>query len=465
MAFCNPSRQKPHHGKLRKLARAATISVAVATATCLATESVLAQGISIIHDDETELTLKAYETPIFKAAGLDPQALRMYLVNDPSINAFVAEGQNIFVNTGLFIELDTPNEVIGILAHETGHIAGGHLSRGSDAVSKASIPMLVSMAAGIVAMVAGAGDLGMGLLMLGQQVAQAQFNSFSRSQEATADQMGQKYLLATKQSGQGMVKVFQRFADEEAMSAYHMESWASSHPLSRERIASLERTSNNSPYRDVKDSPEAQHAFDMIKAKMIGFTAPVQSVFNKYPLSDTSKQARYARAIVYMRKPDLKKALEEINSLAVEEPNNPFFQQVLGQIYVNMAKPQLGVGPLQRAADLLPQGTEIRVELAAAQLATDRPDLAKPAVENLKKAIALNGADVFAWYQLAQGYSLMNDQPMANLSTAERFYAAGVYPQAARFATLAQRGLKQGTPDWQRANDIAAVSLANAKQK
>jgi predicted Zn-dependent protease len=442
-----------------------TISVAVATATCFASQSVLAQGIAIIHDDETELTLKAYETPIYKAAGLDPNALRIYLVNDPSINAFAAEGQNIFVNTGIFMQLDKPNEVIGILAHETGHIAGGHLSRGSQAISKASIPMLVSMAAGIVAMVAGAGDLGMGLLMLGQQVAQAQFNAFSRAQEATADQMGQKYLRATHQSGRGMVEVFEKFADEEAMSAYHIDVWATDHPLSRERIASLEQISNASPYRDVKDSPESQHEFDMIKAKLIGFTAPVESVFNKYPPSDTSKPARYARAIVYMRKPDLKKALEEINSLVKEEPNNPYFNQVLGQIYVNMAKPNLGVAPLQHAVDLLPQGTEMRVELAAAQLATERPDLAQSAIDNLKAATAVNGDDVFAWYQMAQGYSLLNNEAMANLSTAERYYAAGVYPQAARFAALAQRKLKQGTPDWQRANDIMVVSASNAKQQ
>jgi predicted Zn-dependent protease len=215
----------------------------------------------------------------------------------------------------------------------------------------------------------------------------------------------------------------------------------------------------------VKDSPESQHEFDMIKAKLIGFTAPVQSVFNKYPISDLSKPARYARAIVYMRKPDLKMALEEINSLVKEEPNNPYFNQVLGQIYVNMAKPNLGVAPLQHAVDLLPQGTEMRVELAAAQLATERPDLAQPAIDNLKTATAINGDDVFAWYQMAQGYSLLNNEPMANLSTAERFYAAGVYPQAARFAALAQRKLKQGTPDWQRANDIMVVSASNAKQQ
>ena len=352
-----------------------------------------------------------------------------------------------------------------MLAHETGHIAGGHLSRDTQAVAKASIPMLVSMAAGIAAMVLGAGDLGMGLLMIGQQVAQGQFNAFSRTQEGTADQMGQKYLRATHQSGMGMLQTFEKFADEEAMSAYHIDAWALDHPASRERIAALEVMVNSSPYRDVKDSPEAQHEFDMIKAKLIGFTALVPEVLNKYPPSDTSKPARYARAIAYMRKPELAKALDEINSLAADEPSNPYFQQVLGQIYVDMAKPESGVPPLQRAVDLLPQGTEMRVELAAAQLATDKPQFAKPAIDNLKIALRTDSDDVFAWYQLAQAYSMLNDEPMANLSTAERFYAAGVYPEATRFAVLAQRGLKQGTADWQRANDIMAAASAAKQQR
>ncbi|MBN9569879.1 MAG: M48 family metallopeptidase [Alphaproteobacteria bacterium] len=453
----------PHAAYAAK--RASVFAVAAVACFCMTVQPVLAQAISLITDDETLQLLKDYEDPIYRAAGLDPAALHIYLVNDPEINAFAAGGQNIFVNTGLFMKLDTPNEVIGVLAHETGHIAGGHLTRGSVAASKASIPMLVAMAAGVAAMIAGACSAGMGVFMLGQQVAQGQFNAFSRAQEGTADQMGQKYLRATKQSGRGMLKTFQKLADEEAMSAYRIDAWARSHPASRERIAELEDIIEKSPYKDVPDSPESLRRFAMVKAKLFGFTADVDVVLRKYPPGDESAPARYARAIAYMRKPDLAKAQSEIKSLIAEHPDNPFFHQVLGQIYVNMAKPELGVPSLQKASDLYPEGTEIRVELAAAQLATENVKYAQPALDNLKVALQKESDNAFAWYETALAYSMLNNEPMANLATAERYYSIGAYPQAQRFASIAQRGLSQGTPDWQRANDIISISAAEKKNR
>lgn len=443
------------------VSRAMLFSLCLLLSVCLAVQPAAAQAIALIRDTEIERTLKSYADPLLKAAGLDPAAVKLYIINSSDINAFVAEGQNIFVNTGLFMQLQSPNEVIGILAHETGHIAGGHLSRGGDAIAKASIPMLISMAAGIAAMVAGAGDVGMGLLMLGQQVAQGQFNAFSRSQEGTADQMGLKYLNTTKQSGNGMLRVFQKFADDEAMSAYRPEGWARSHPASRDRMAALERSVMASPYFDAKDSPETIHEFRMIKAKLYGYIEQVQSVLYRYPESDVSKPARYARAMAYFRKPDMQKALAEINGLIAEEPDNPYFHEMLGQVYVEMSKPQRGIEPYQRAVDLMPEAPLLRVSLAAAQLATELPQLSNPALENLKVALRHETDNAFAWYQAAQAYSRNNNDAMANLATAERYYAVGAYPSAARFATLAQRKLKAGSTDWQRANDIMAVATLN----
>ncbi len=457
MAFCNPF-TRPGRVPFCVSRNFIVAAVSSAIGLCLAIEPAAAQGINLIRDTEIERVLKSYEDPIATAAGLDPAAIKIYLVNDPTINSFVAEGQNIFVNTGLFLQLNTPNQVIGVMAHESGHIAGGHLIRDTSAVAKASVPMLIGMAVGIGAMIAGAGNAGMGAMALGEQAAQAQFLAFSRVQEATADQMGQRFLRATHQSGEGMVDVFEKLANESAMAGAYKNPFISDHPADRERIDLLQRLADASPYRDVKDSPETTHEFHMIQAKLAGYLGDVNEVLERYPLSDKSEEAHYARAIAYFRKPQLDLALAEINSLIKDEPKNPYFYEVLGQIYVSMGQPEKGIGPYQRAVDAEPDAPLLRVALASAQLATERPALAKPALDNLKIALQQENDDTFAWYETAEAYSALGNQPMADLSTAEQFYHAGVAKKAAYFAKRAARKLTQGSPDWERANDIVAVA-------
>lgn len=444
MTFCNPIWRVP-----------GVLLFATGLAASIVTPAA-AQQISLLQDTEAERALRSYEDPFLVAAGLDPAAVKIYIVNDPSINAFAAEGQNIFVNSGLFIQLRTPNELKGVLAHETGHIAGGHLSRGTAAMQKATVPMLLSMIAGVAAAVMGAGNVGMAMIAGGQQIAQAQFNQFSRPQEATADQMGQKYLRATHQSGEGMVHVFERMADEMARATAHPDRYATDHPADRDRVASLQSVADSSPYANVLDTPEEQHQFDMIKAKTYGYLYPVNEVLTLYPPKNQSKPARYARAMAYMRQPALKLALDEVNSLIKEEPNNPYFYEMLGQIYVQMSQPERGIGPYQKSVDILPDAPEMRVALAAAQLATERPQLAQAAVDNLKVALQQNNEDVYGWYQMAQGYSALGNQAMADLATAERYYNASD-ARAIVFAQRAQRQLPEGSADWQRANDIVAI--------
>jgi predicted Zn-dependent protease len=423
-----------------------------------------AQGITLLQDTETERLLRSYEDPILHVAGIDPAAVKMYIVNDTELNAFVAEGQNIFVNAGAFIELQSPNEITGVLAHETGHMAGGHLLRDTDAIAKAEIPMLLSMVLGIGAAVAGAGDAGMILMGMGESAAEAQFLGFSRVQEATADQMGQRFLRQTHQSGEGMVHVFERMADEAARESKHPEAFVSDHPADRDRVSLLQEEADASPYRDVPDSPQAIHAFEMVKAKVIGYLLSPKDVFNRYPTSDTSEPARYARAMVYMRVPDLPKSLSEISSLIKDEPKNPYFYEVLGQVYVSMSQPAKGIAPYQNAVTLLPDAPEIRVELAAAQIATENKEVERQAVENLKIAMQQDSDNDFGWYEMAQAYSDLGNEPMANLSTAEQYYAVGALQPAAIFASRARTGLAKGSPDWERANDIISVAVSQLPQ-
>jgi predicted Zn-dependent protease len=460
LAFCNPLHLfRRSRAVLRRTGRA--IAFFCGFFGCLAafTAPAAAQGLLLLRDTETERALRSYEDPLLRAGGVDPLGVKIYLVNDPTVNSFVAEGQNMFIQTGMIMFAHNAGELKGVMAHETGHIVAGHLTRDTDAIEKATIPMLLSMVIGIAAIAAGAGQAGMLILMGGQGIAEAQFNAFSRVQESTADQIAVKLLDKTHQSSRGLLATFDRLANEEAMGADRIDPFAADHPVGRDRVAALETQVEASPYKDVPEDPAVEHQYEMLQAKLAGFIEPMQAIFNRYPLTDTSKPARYARAMAYSRKPDLQKALSEINSLIKDEPNNPYFYEVLGQIYVSMAKPALGVGAYQKCVDLLPDAPQLRVGLAAAQIATEKPELAKPALANLKIALQQEDDDSFAWYEAAQAYSMLGQEPMADLATAERYYNAGAMPQAAQFAIRARHGLVQGSPDWQRANDIVAVAV------
>jgi predicted Zn-dependent protease len=426
-----------------------------------------AQGIGLLRDTETEEMLKSYEAPLARAAGLDPNSVKTYLVGDPSINAFAMQPANIFICAGMLLWLRTPNELIGVMAHETGHISGAHLTRGSYGAKKAMIPMLASLVIGLGAMLAGAGELGMVMMGLGQAVAEAQFATFTRVQESSADQIAAKLLLATRQSPMGMYNTFRRFAQADAMRAVYNrpDRFGSSHPVGQDRVFDLNQKVEASPYREVQDSPQALNTFQMVQAKLAGFVLPVKDALNRYPVSDSSATARYARSFTYMRQPNFQKALAEITSLIDEEPNNPYFYEVRGQIQVSMAKPGLALADYQKAVNLRPNAPQLRLALAGAQLATENPALAEDALKNLKAAILVEDDDIFTWYQTAQAYSALKNVPMADLSTAELWYNAGDMRRALVFATRARGKLTQGSADWERAQDIIGAAGPLASQQ
>jgi len=304
------------------------------------------------------------------------------------------------------------------------------------------------------------------LMGAGQAIAQAQMNAFTRVQESTADQIALKLLMATHQSPMGIYNTFVRFAAEEAQGAYKIDPYAQNHPVGQERVDDLQTGVDASPYKDVKDSPQVAHTFEMVQAKLAGFVLPVNQALARYPATDTSEPARYARAMIYLRQPQLQKALAEISSLIQDEPNNPYFYEVLGQIYLSMAKPDLAIPAYQKAVNLKPiAAPQLRLALAVAQLATGRADTSQAALSNLKVASLTENDDVFTWYETAQAYSNVKNEPMANLSTAESYYAAGAMKQAAQFAARARRDLTQGTADWERANDIMGAAGSQAVQR
>lgn len=422
-------------------------------------------SIQLLRDTETERLLRSYLDPILTVAGLHPAAVHLYLVNDPSINAFVAEGQNMFIHTGLLMSLKTPNQVTGVMAHETGHMADGHLVRAQAGIRAAMVPMLISMLAGIATMAAGAGDAGAVIMMGGQQIAERQMMAFTRTQESSADQAAVRYLTATGQSGQGMVDVFKRFESEEILSAQRRDPFAADHPAPGDRIAALQSLVDASAYRDKKDSPEAQYAFDMVQAKLRGYVQRPDVTLRQYPTTDTSRPARYARAMAYMRQPDMAAARAEIEALLAEQPENPYFLEMMGDIKVQMNKVAEGIEPYQRAVHILPDAPLIRVSLGAALLGTENPKNVPLAEQELQTALQQENDNPLAWYELAEAYNRMGLSGKAELATAERYFALDAYPMAMQFAARAQRGLAKGSTEWQRASDIMAISQSQAANK
>ena len=464
MTFCNPvgASTRTHWRKLGFALGAAAMLAAL-----FPPERAQAQDNALfaLRDVETEELLRSYEMPLARASGLNANTVRVFVAGGLDINAFATQPQDIFIMAGMLLDVKKPNELIGVLAHETGHLSGGHSIATMAAMDKASVPMLLSLILGVAVMVAGGGPAGAAIMGMGQSLAANQFNAFSRVQESAADQIAVKLLNATRQSPMGMYNTFVRFAEEQARSSFKINPFSVSHPIGQDRVSALQDHVDASPYRDVPDPPQSVHALEMVQAKLAGFMLQPDDTLRRYPVSNTSAPARYARAMAYMKKPDLQKSLAEINSLIQEEPNNPYFHEVLGQIHVMMARPALGIPPYQKAVSLKPQAALLRVELATAQLAMDDRALAPAALSNLKAALLTESEDPTTWYQIAKAYSMMQNAPMADLATAESNYAVGEMPKAVIFASRARAKLPQGGMDWQRANDIIAAASAAARQR
>jgi predicted Zn-dependent protease len=413
-----------------------------------------AHAQSLVRDAEAEHIIRGYAEPIFKAAGLIPKNVDIYLINDRNINAFVTGGQKMFIHTGLITELKSPEEIIGIIAHETGHIAGGHLSRAQEAMASATVPIILSTILGAAAMIAGQGDAGVGVIAAGQQIAERSFLSYSRVQEASADQAAVTYLDQTGQSGRGILKVFKDFSTQEALSSRHQDPYARSHPMSSDRIASLAEKVTKSPYYNKELDNETVRQFELLQAKVRGFLFEPTTTLRMYPSKRTDQPARYARAVAYHRIPNMPKALAEIDGLLKEDSENPYFNELKGQILFESGKVKEAVPWHQRSVDLAPNEPLLLINLAQAQLATEDPALLNIAQQNLEQSIRLDEENSMAFYQLAIAHDRKGEPGLAALATAERMYRSGNYGEARIQADRAQRSLKVGSPQWLRAEDI-----------
>lgn len=423
-------------------------------ALALMARGVAAQGIRTLRDAEFEHFLHRISDPIFEAAGVRPEDVTIVIVDDTSLNAFYAGGQAIFVHTGLILETDNVDQVIGVIAHETGHMSGGHVQRIDEAVKPATSISILGLLLGAAAIAGGAPEAGIGLITGSQNAAQRTVLKFRRVQEASADQAAVQFLEKTRQSGRGLLEVFEKFRYQELLSGYLIDPYVLTHPLSGERIDNMTGRLKASPYWDVPTDPELQAEYLRVKAKIQGYIWPAASTLGRYPPSDRSVPARYARIYGYNKAFEWHKAMEEADSLIAEDPNDPYFREIKGQILLENGRVAESLPELEKAAELAPFEPLIQTLYGQALVALETPETDRKAVEVLERAAALDRYNSFAWYQLALVYTRMGAQPLADLASAERFMLMRDPGRASAMATNALKGLEQGTPKWFRAEDI-----------
>jgi predicted Zn-dependent protease len=398
-----------------------------------------AYALSLIRDAETEELLRSYATPIFAAAGLNPRSVNIYLVRDNQINAFVAGGQNVFFTTELLLEFSTPGEIKGVIAHEVGHISGGHLARVQDALSGSGALAIASMVLGMGVAAMGQPDAGMGIMTGGMHVAERNFLAYSRSQESSADQAGATFLEAIGESPAGLLEVMHRFSGQESLNAPNQDPFARSHPMSSDRMSALQERLDSSPFRDRPDPPELIEAHLRMQGKLYGFIKPHAQTLRKFPMKDTSVQARYARAIANYRRGDTEQALQEVDLLIADAPENPYYFELKGQILFENGRAKEAIAPHARAVALKPDIPLLRVNLAQAMLSTEDPAYQKPALESLELAMRQDPEITFGWHQLA---------------IAERYFRSDERRDAYIHSQRAMKMLPQGSPGNFRAQDI-----------
>ena len=452
-------------------ARPVSRAIALTAAAAIASASVPARaqtgydaGIPMIRDAEIEQLLRDYTAPILRVAGLGNQNVRVVIIGDRTFNAFVMDAHRIFVNAGALMESTTPNQLIGVFAHETGHIVGGHLAKMRQELANAQTTAIIAMLLGIGAAVAGAhsssdemGSVGGAILTGPQAYLQNTLLSYQRAQEESADRAGVRFLTMTGQSAKGMYDTFKRFADESMFSSAYIDPYAQNHPMPEERMAALAELVKT-PYWGKTDPPALQFRHDMMRAKLFGFMDKPDAVLHRYPTTDTSLPARYARAISTYRFGDMRSAVAQNDGLIQAMPDNPYFYELKGQALLENGHPNEAIAPLRRAVQLAPEPALIQILLAQALVATNNAKLADEAIPLLHAALVKEPESPDAYSSLAMAYGRKNDLADADLASAQAAFASGDAKTARELAARAKQRFPVGSPGWVRADDIVAFN-------
>ena len=415
------------------------------------------QQMEFIRDAEIEHIIRGYAQPIFQAAGVDSEAVDIILVQEDVINAFVAGGQNMFIYTGLLEECDNPEQLVGVMAHETGHIAGGHLIRGRDAMENASAEALLAMVLGVGAAIA-SGQPGAAATVItgGTGMAENNLLAFSRTQEGSADAAGMRFLDTAHITTQGFRDFLQKLAGQELLPANRQVAYTRTHPLTQDRIDAVADHLENSPWKNAMLGPVATEQFQRLKAKLVGFLHPALAL-RRYSPNDASIPARYARAIALYRQGNLTEALPQIDALIAREPKNPFFYELKGQVLMENQRVAESLAPYRHSVDLMPDSGLLRGALAQALLESNNPRAVDEALHHLQFATRQERNSPFLWRLVATGWGRKNNEGMVAYALAEEAVAKGDRATARSQSDRAERLLPAGSPGWLRAQDIRAI--------
>jgi predicted Zn-dependent protease len=424
---------------------------------------------SILRDAETEALFADMSVDIIRAAGLEPRHVQIVLINDKEINAFVAGGQIVYIHSGLITSAKNAGEVQGVIAHELGHVAGGHVIRINEGAKEATSISILSLLLGAAAIAAGAGDAGVGIMAAGQQAAMGKFLAFSRTQEASADAAAASYLSKAGISGRGLISFFKTLQNVEFRYAIPQEdSYGRTHPLTGERIAVLQDVVSLDPAWTRPPDPILEARFQRVKAKLMGFVSDPPQTLRTYPIADNTVPARYARAYAWHRSAYPDKALEEVDALLSAAPKDPYFLELKGQILLESGRPQDALAVLREANQISLSQPLIAALFGHALIATEDKANLPEATRVLKAAVSKDNENPFAWYQLGVVYEREGDVARARLATAERYSLQGRPNLALPNAEAAMVGIPKGSPDWIRAQDIAMAArgdLENQKRR
>ncbi|MEO5337280.1 MAG: M48 family metalloprotease [Magnetospirillum sp. WYHS-4] len=425
-----------------------------------------ASRISFIRDAEIEDTIRVFASPLFLAAGLEPSAVHIYLVNDRALNAFVAGGQRLFVNTGLIIRTEHPGQLIGVIAHETGHIAGGHLVRTREAVANATATQIVAMIlGGIAAAGAGHGD-GVGAAILGGQSAgMRSFFQYSRTQESSADHAGMKFLDDNGWSAVGLQEFFRVLEGQDLLSTDRQDPYMRTHPLTRERIDRVAEHIQKSPFTKAAFPKDFDVRHRRMRAKLVAFMETPGTALRLYKETDNSLESRYARTVAYYRKLELDKAHQMIDGLIAENPGDPYFHELKGQMLFEKGQVAESLAPYRMAVKLMPSSPLLRADLAKVQLELEDPKQLDEAIANLQMALSFDKDDPSNWRRLAIAYGRKGDEGMSALALGEEALLQNK-PDIAKFqAVKAEKLLPHGSRAWLQAQDVLQAADEKAKAK
>ncbi|MER8600828.1 M48 family metalloprotease [Mesorhizobium sp. M1339] len=446
---------------IARTARAfATLALAAVVAMAGSVDA-FAQNVPVVRDAEIEALVRDYARPIFKAVGLSGDAINIVLVNDQSFNAFVA-GRRMFINTGALMTAETPNEIIGVIAHEAGHIAGGHQQKLREQLERAKTMAILATLLGAGAMVAGAtsnsrglAGAGMGVMAGGGEMAQRSILAYQRTEEMTADRSAIAYLNATGQSGMGMLKTFGRFQNALSLSGAQVDPYRISHPMPQERIANLEVLVKQSPYVDKVDPPALQQRHDMMRIKIAAYMQGQAAASRLMRKNPGSLASRYGDAQMTYLFGNLASALTKTNALIKEQPKNPYFQELRGDILMKANRPKDAADAYAKAVSLDPARSGLLpVSYGQALMAIGTEDSLKKAVAQINTGLGRDRENADGYRYLAQAYGELGSIPAAELATAEGHFYSGDYKNAKIFAMRAQQSMKRGEPGWLRAQDI-----------